>query len=445
MTELDIWLGDELVARTVSLDRGRKTAIEYTDAARYGYEAGKPLLSCSLPVGLGRSRPAATRAFLEGLLPEGRSLETMASKVRGVRLRDTAPERAQDVIMLLGEYGRECAGAVVVVPENQTYEPTAGRYEPLTVEALNALVNDLPVHPLGTDPDREVRMSLAGAQPKLLLALINGQWCQPMAGAASTHIVKPTTSWLDSAYNEALVMHLANAAGLTPVRSWVEAMGSTPAFVTERYDRTQADGRVLRFHQEDMCQALGLRPAEKYAIGRPSTRMSRLLRAFSDSPDTEIERLFAHVVFRAIVGDEDGHGKNFSLMLDRGSVTLAPIYDTLCTLAYPDLGGRMATPIGMQADLGRMDREALDDEARAMNIPASVAGQIVDELSDSIRTSINALGSGHTDGWDADRLVDIIISRADRLEAGQPLGSAPARSAGRSLDEQTLDRTAGTA
>jgi HipA-like protein len=75
--ELDIWLADRLVGRTVSRERGRKVSIVYDAGIAAQHEPETALLSCSLPIP-GPSEPAKARAFLEGLLPEGRALETAA-------------------------------------------------------------------------------------------------------------------------------------------------------------------------------------------------------------------------------------------------------------------------------------------------------------------------------------------------------------------------------
>lgn len=433
--DLDLWLGGHLVARTISRDRGTKVRIVYEDhvVAEVGSEV--PLLSCSLPTP-GPSAPASARAFLEGLLPEGRALETAAAQVRGVRLRNGAPDMAADAVLLLATYGRECAGAIVAMPAGSE-EPSQGRFEEVDTDDLARLVRVLPEHPLGVDLNRDIRMSLAGAQPKLLLARIGDRWYEPVDGAPSTHILKPTGAWPYSAQNEALVMTLARNIGLTDRPVWVENVDGIGVLVAERYDRTtQADGRVDRLHQEDMCQAVGLRPIDKYDISRPSKRMAKLLRQFTDTPGTELERLFRQVAFRAIVGDEDGHGKNYSLLLNNGKVTLAPLYDCLCTLIYPELSGRMATPIGPQVTLAKVDRAALMDEAKAMGLPVTAAQECLDELCSSLRTAIDALDSLLTEGWPSEQVIGVIQARLERLESGRPLGGR----AGSPRSRRTLDQ-----
>ena len=420
--ELDIWLADRLVARTVSRDRGRRVRIVYDDAIGAQYESETALLSCSLPIP-GPSDPAKARAFLEGLLPEGRALETAAAQVRSVRLINGAPETAADTVALLAEYGRECAGAVVIAPAGSG-APTGGRYEQLDDQALSAIVRDLPQHPIGTDLARDRRMSLAGAQPKFLLARLDGRWCEAVGGAASTHIIKPTTAWAHSAQNEALVIGLARSCGLTDHDVWTEQMGDSVVLVAERFDRRTDGTSIVRMHQEDMCQALSIRPIEKYQIGRPSGRMARLLREFADSPRVEVASLFRQVAFRAAVGDEDGHGKNYSLLLDDGRVRLAPLYDSLCTLIYPELSGRMGTPIGAQVSLAKVDRAALLDEARAMGLSASEADNELDELAAALRSGIERLYDSVVGGWPSDTVVETVLARVDRLESGRPLGGA---------------------
>lgn len=424
-TELDIWLCSRLVAHTVTRDRTKRVRITYVDEVNEEYGPETPLLSCSLPTP-GPSEPAKACAFLEGLLPEGRALVTAAAHVHGVRLVNAAPETALDVMALLAEYGRECAGAVSVVPAGQ--EPDfIGRYELVDDDTLGALVRALPQRPLGTDLTRDIRMSLAGAQDKLLLTRIANRWYEPVAGAASTHIIKPTTTWPHSAHNEALVLALGRACGLLATESWVDQMGDSSVLVVERYDRRTENGKVIRLHQEDMCQAIGLRPKDKYEIGRPGEHMAKVLREFADSPRAEAARLFHQIAFRVIVGDADGHGKNYSLLLDDGQVTLAPLYDSLCTLIYPELSTKMGAPVGKQNDLLKVDRAALLEESAALGLAPAEADEELDQLAEALRDAIANLGTHLTGGWPSEQVIETVSARIDRLQSRQPLGGSPRR------------------
>jgi serine/threonine-protein kinase HipA len=441
--ELDLWLGNRRVARTVTAARGGRVRIRFDEAVAAEYPAETALLSCSLPLP-GPGEPAKSRAFLEGLLPEGAALSTAAAQVRGVRLVNGSPESAADAVALLAEFGRECAGAVVALPAGHE-PPSGGHYEALDEDALATLIRQLPQHPLGTDLGRDIRMSLAGAQQKFLLARVDGRWCEPVGGAPSTHILKPTTVWPHSAENESLILALGRACGLTDHAAWTESMGGATVLVAERYDRRVVDGQIIRLHQEDMCQAVGIRPSQKYEIGPASGRMARLLREFADEPRVAIGALFNQLAFRAVIGDEDGHGKNYSLLLDDGRVSLAPLYDSLCTLVYPDLSGTMATPIGAQQSLAKVNRQALVDEGRAMGMTEAEAQAALDTLSAGLRTALDDVAEEYTAGWPSDQVIQIVRDRLGRLDTGDPLGTVAAvrPRGGRTLDLATARREIG--
>jgi len=142
-----------------------------------------------------------------------------------------------------------------------------------------------------------------------------------------------------------------------------------------------------------------------------------------------------------LVGDEDGHGKNYSLLLNNGKVEFAPLYDSLCTLAYPELNGRMAAPIGNQSSLAKVDRTALIEEAVAMGIHKSEANSILEKLAADIRASISSLDASFTSGWPNEPVTDIITSRLDRLESGEPMDDSvkgsPTSRPGRATDMTT--------
>lgn len=441
---LDIYLGGRHVASTASRSRGKKFAIEYTEFVRVGAPAESILLSCSLPTP-GPSGPSNARAFLEGLLPEGRALEVMAARIREVRLTSAGPSPAEptDVLNLLGAYGRECAGAVVLVPEGHD-APGPGHYRELNDQDAVALVADLPNNPLGSDPEAGIRMSLAGNQPKLLLARMGQMWCKPVDGAATTHIIKPTGVWPLSADNEAIVMAIARVVGLSTSATWVEDFGGTRAFVAERFDRAidPVARTVTRRHQEDMCQALGLRPRDKYSIGCPSQKMAALLRSVPTAPGTDARKLFTQTVFRTIVGDADGHGKNYGLMIEDGEVGLSPLYDALTTLVYPELSGKMGAPVGRQENLTKVDLDTLIEEGRACGIAEQESAEIASSLCDRIRAAVDQLPEDGLDDRALEAVTRTVSVRATRLLKGEVMGSLPngsALSTPRSSTAGTLD------
>lgn len=327
--ELAVWLYGERVA---VIDRERdRPRLAYTEEALRRYPLGTPLLSFSMPVSSRRYTQGIVRPFLDGLLPEGESRKSIARDVH-------VPER--DTYGLIRALGRDCAGAVVIQPAEDPAPPapTTTTAEPLSPDEIEALVRDLQSAPLGVSG--RVRISLAGVQEKLVLTRMpDGSWGRPVDGTPSTHILKPEiAAFPDTVENEAFCMRVAKHLGLDVASVETTEIGGRQLIVIERYDRVvAADGTVRRIHQEDFCQATGVAPETKYEEdGGPSLlRIAGILRDVA-APNS-FERLLEAVTFNALIGNGDAHAKNFSLLhTEEGALTMAPLYDLMCTLDYGD-------------------------------------------------------------------------------------------------------------
>jgi serine/threonine-protein kinase HipA len=138
--------------------------------------------------------------------------------------------------------------------------------------------------------------------------------------------------------NEHLCLRLASEIGLTVARSTVRTFAGQEALVVERYDRfRQANGRVIRIHQEDACQALAISPYRKYQNEGgpgPADIVNLLFRESSD-PETDIGTFLDVLAFNWLIAGTDAHAKNYSLLLSSGSVRLAPLYDLISVFSYP--------------------------------------------------------------------------------------------------------------
>lgn len=108
-----------------------------------------------------------------------------------------------------------------------------------------------------------------------------------------------------------------------------------------------AQGGVVRLHQEDFCQALGIAPEHKYqSEGGPSLRRCFELLDVCIRPALERLELLRRVFFNYLIGNADAHGKNFALLHGADGIRLAPAYDLVCTTVYRDHTDRMAMKIG---------------------------------------------------------------------------------------------------
>jgi len=156
---LTVWLGGERVGAIERAGPGRMR-FAYSPSALESRAPGVALLSQSLPRRDAWFSPSETRPFFEGLLPEGEA-RRLISRQLGLR------ERAE--FELLQELGRDCAGAVVILPTDKTPSDEAAQVIWLPEADLAHRIDDLPRNPLGLDLEGRIRMSLAGVQPKLVL------------------------------------------------------------------------------------------------------------------------------------------------------------------------------------------------------------------------------------------------------------------------------------
>jgi serine/threonine-protein kinase HipA len=377
------------------------------------------LLSASLPV---RSTPypsGATRPFFEGLLPEGAIRSTIA---RTLGLSE------DNGFGLLAELGADCAGAVVILPAGAPAPtPETGSIEWLDLDALAQRIADLPRNPLGVaDVHGRVRLSLAGVQPKLVVARSpSGRIGQPTGGAPSTHLIKPPQEqYPDLVANEAFCLRVARSAGLRAANAEAVEIEGVSCLLVERWDRTiDDDGRIARLHQEDFCQALGKLPAAKYEVeGGPSIAgMVGLLRGIGASTlARDLNELVRAVALNVLLGNSDAHGKNYALLYEPlGIGQLAPLYDVVSTSVYPDLRQSLAMTIGRIDDPDEVDtgawRRLAADSGLGSQVPRAVqtfAGQVV-ESARAVRDA------SRVEGWHRpvlDEIVELAERRAQQLE-----------------------------
>lgn len=355
---LTVWWGDQTVG-ALRIDRQGDIEFTYADAWRAASHARA--ISVSLPL---RAEPflrRETRPFFEGLLPE-ESQRIAVARALGVS--------QQNEFRLLEQIGGEVAGALSLWPEGET--PPAASYDtpptPLSDDALIALLDRLPTRPLLAG-EEGLRLSLAGAQAKVPLVLTDAGLALPRPGEPTTHILKPPIArFADTTENEAFAMRLAKGIGLDTADVDIATVRDRSFLLVKRYDRQiDSEGRVQRLHQEDFCQAMGYTSAQKYAAdGGPVFRdCFALLRRAATRPARDVLKLLDAALFNLIVGNADAHGKNYSLLYKSDGITLAPLYDLLSTVTYPDLNPNLAMKIARRArleDLVTRDWEKFAEE-----------------------------------------------------------------------------------
>jgi serine/threonine-protein kinase HipA len=385
---LDVYLHDDFVGNLIQ-DDGGQMVFDY--AQNWLDRPGATALSQSLPLTKERFTRNECRGFFGGILPEESKREIIARNL-GISARND--------YAMLEQIGGECAGAVTFIPAGAARPERNYAYRTLSPEELAAILKELPKRPLLAG-EEGIRLSLAGAQDKVAVRLEGGDICLPLGGAPSTHILKPAVERFEGVVsNEALCMKLAAATGLPAAPVEVRTVDGVAYLLVERYDRTYqqiaAEAPVLeRLHQEDFCQAQGIVSEMKYQKeGGPSLKQCfGLLRQVSSAPVVDLARLLDAVIYNYLVGNNDAHGKNFSLLYHRiGTenleVQLAPLYDIVSTLHYPALNRDMAMKIGAEYSSEKVSPKDFEQLAEGAGLAKPLVRRRVPELAETVMATL---------------------------------------------------------
>ena len=180
---LDVWMNGQRVG-IWTIAENRPQRFQYVDA--WVNSADARILSLSLPFQPGNQphEGKTVENFFDNLLPESKDIRA--------RLQQKFRARSDQAFDLLDEIGRDCAGAVQLLPEDE--EPRGWNQivaTPLTDEQVENILNAV-VAPTfaGQDEADELRISIAGAQEKTALLWHKGQWHVPKGATPTTHILK---------------------------------------------------------------------------------------------------------------------------------------------------------------------------------------------------------------------------------------------------------------
>lgn len=308
-------------------------------------DVGRPL-SLSLPFGA----PGVPLtgdvidSYFDNLLPDSDQIRK--------RVATRFKTGSTDVFDLLQAIGRDCAGAVQLLNENEQpegYDHVLGAAlsDDEVERHLRRTVSD-EAFGGAREPDDHFRISLAGAQEKDAFLFRGGRWMRPHGSTPTTHIFKMPlgliggrrVDFTTSVDNEWLCLRLLRAYGLDAAHAEIRSFGKQRVLVVERFDRAPhpKEGWLMRLPQEDFCQALGVPPHRKYENqGGPGLRQMFSLLQGSARPDVDMDTLMATQVLFWLLRAPDGHAKNFSLrLLPGGRFHLTKLYDVMS--AYPVLG-----------------------------------------------------------------------------------------------------------
>jgi serine/threonine-protein kinase HipA len=359
VSTLGVWMNGRYVGAWEQV-RGRRDRFSYDKD--WISDPQSRALSLSLPMTSDAAITSdAVGHYFDNLLPDTQGIRE--------RIQTRFGTRSASTFDLLEAIGRDCVGAVQLLPEGE--EPQSWdrlnvqRLKPKEIEAILRAVPTVSAPLLhGTDENGDFRVSLAGAQEKTALTRIGRHWHKPLGSTPTTHILKLPLGLVGnrrldlshSVDNEWLCAALLQELGLPAANTDIGQFGDQRALIVERFDRRwqnvgdgdpraanfepHRDTWIARLPQEDFCQVAGLPHTRKYENeGGPSMRdiLNELARA--EHPGADQRRFMLSQLVFWMLAATDGHAKNFSIYHFRGGgFGLTPLYDVLST--WPVVGKR---------------------------------------------------------------------------------------------------------
>lgn len=187
------------------------------------------------------------------------------------------------------------------------------------------------------------KMSIQGIQPKLSAVLRIKEEHFEIVDSNGNYILKTQSSlYPEAPENEAITMTLASTIGLdVPVHGLVYAKDKSMTYFIKRFDRLPRNKKVAI---EDFAQLLGFDRDTKYESSME--QVANVITEYCTYPKIEFVKLLKLTLFNFLIGNEDMHLKNFSLITQDNIIALSPVYDLLnSTLAMNNTTEEMALPI----------------------------------------------------------------------------------------------------
>jgi serine/threonine-protein kinase HipA len=347
--------------------------------------------------------------YFDNLLPE--------ELLRKAVAKEGSIKDHEDAFALLTYLGAESAGSLTLLPPGVPL-PNELTLRELSNESLSQRIRDLPKQTLSKGAPK--RMSMAGAQHKMLVVVKGVALYEPVGATPSTYILKPdhpdTSTYPASVFNEFFTMRLAHAARLNVPLVDMRYVPE-PVYLIERFDRV-VDKKSLRttdrltapnasrLHIIDACQLLNKDRTFKHS-GATLETLAQVIDRTTNKLATRVG-LFRWLVFNILVGNDDCHLKNLSFHVRPDGIWLAPHYDLLCTGSYQtktfadELATwnqlRMTFALPGAQTFGEVTLGAVLAAAKQLGMPEPAARRIVQEVTSRVEKAFAITVAQHEAG-----------------------------------------------
>ena len=197
------------------------------------------------------------------------------------------------------------------------------------------------------------KLSIQGVQPKLSVILNLPKEMLEIVEKGGLYLLKPPHQLYEELpQNEDLTMRLAKMVNIeVPFHGMIYNIDHSLTYFIKRFDRA---GKAKKVGTEDFSQLSGSSRDTKYDSSME--KVASILEKHCTFPLLEKIKLFRLVIFNFLVGNEDMHLKNFTLIRKKDLVELSPAYDLLNTTMVLQSKEEIALPIrGKKSRLTRSD------------------------------------------------------------------------------------------
>lgn len=363
-------------------------------------------LSLSLPLTDKIHKGNFVYNYFDNLLPDSMDIRN--------RIQSRFGTETNKPFDLLSQIGRDCVGAIQLLPERAEVDVKTIKGTPLSEKEIAEELRNYKTLPLGMSGEQDFRISIAGAQEKTAFLKHKGKWLRPSGVTPTTHILKLPIGKIehagidlsDSVENEWLCLEILKAFGVPTNSTIVETFEDIKVLVVERFDRELAKDKswIIRHPMEDMCQANGIAPALKYENeGGPGIAVIMETLKSSLHPEDDRKQFMKTVFLFWLLGAIDGHAKNFSIFLKSGGrFQLTPVYDVIS--AYPLCAKRQMEYRDLKMAMGLNSKNKhygwhdimprhWFSESKKVDFPESEMKRIVEQTLGDINTVITNVSS----------------------------------------------------
>jgi serine/threonine-protein kinase HipA len=301
-----------------------------------------------------------------------------------------------------------------------TYDliPDGALYSAKGLKLLNTRLRSL--EPLGYTAEqqreealqRAGKMSVQGLQLKLSAVLLVSEGKFDVVDRNGRFLLKPPSlDFPEMPENEDVTMRLAASIGIdVPMHGLLRARDDSLTYFIQRFDRSAKN----RIPIEDFAQLSGHTRETKYDSSME--KVAAVVDRFCTFPAIERVELFRRTLFSFLVGNEDMHLKNFSLMRNAKKVVLAPGYDLVnSAIILKQSKDEMALPIAGKRS-GLTARHLLDYFAiERLRINQRVIDEIISQFQGALHSWVERINTSFLSADMKKAYIVIIRQRVERL------------------------------